>query len=40
VTQGKETIDAIKRVATGRQSYYSDVPLSPIVIKEINIIKP
>ena len=40
VIQGKETIDAIKRVATGRQSYYSDVPVSPIVIKEINIIKP
>ena len=40
VTQGKDTIDTIKRVTTGRHSYYSDVPLNPIVIKEINVIKP
>ena len=35
VTEGMETVDKIASVATGRLGYFSDVPLTPVVIEKI-----
>lgn len=39
VTQGTDTIDKIKKVVTTRMGYYSDVPVNPIIIKDVILKK-
>lgn len=38
VTKGIEVVDKIAAVETGRFGYFSDVPLSPVVIEKIEVI--
>lgn len=37
VTEGMETVDAIRRVATGNSGYHQDVPLEPVVINKVSV---
>lgn len=39
VIDGMETVDAISHVRTQSVNYYDDVPIRPVVIKNIRIIK-
>ncbi|MBQ9537505.1 MAG: peptidylprolyl isomerase [Desulfovibrionaceae bacterium] len=38
VTQGKDVVDKIERVATTSRGIHKDVPISPIVIRKITIL--
>ncbi|MCE2871180.1 MAG: peptidyl-prolyl cis-trans isomerase [Oxalobacteraceae bacterium] len=38
VTEGKDVVDAIRAVKTGRKSMFSDVPLEEVVIEKAELI--
>ena len=38
VTEGKEVVDAIKKVKTGRSGMFSDVPAEPVIIESVEVI--
>ena len=38
VTEGKDVVDKIKGVPTGRSGYFSDVPVKPVIIQTAEII--
>ena len=38
VVEGLETLDAIRKVATGSQGGYDDVPSSPVVIESVRVL--
>jgi len=38
VTEGKEVVDAIRAVKTGRKSMFSDVPLEDVIIEKAEVI--
>ena len=38
VTEGKEVVDAIKKVKTGRSGMFSDVPVEPVIIESVEVI--
>ncbi|WP_420797623.1 peptidylprolyl isomerase [Candidatus Sororendozoicomonas aggregata] len=40
VVKGMDVVDAMAKVKTGRNGAYSDVPITPIVIKKAVIIEP
>ncbi|MCL6271696.1 peptidylprolyl isomerase [Sansalvadorimonas sp. 2012CJ34-2] len=37
VTSGMNVVDDIAKVKTGRKSYYSDVPVEPVIIKKVTL---
>lgn len=37
VTEGMETVDAIRKVATGNQGMHQDVPREPVVINKVTV---
>jgi cyclophilin family peptidyl-prolyl cis-trans isomerase len=39
VTQGQDVIDAIARVVTGRFGMHSDVPMRPVIIKRMTLMR-
>jgi peptidyl-prolyl cis-trans isomerase A (cyclophilin A) len=39
VTQGMDVIDKIRKVPTGFKNGYSDVPLTPVTIQSITLLK-
>lgn len=39
VTKGMDVVDKIAKVQTGTKGFHNDVPLTPIIIKSIRIIK-
>lgn len=39
VTKGMEVVDKIAKVKTGSKGFHDDVPLTPVVIKSIRVIK-
>lgn len=38
VTEGKEVVDQIKKVKTGRSGMFSDVPVEPVIIESVEVI--
>lgn len=38
VTEGMETVDAIRRVPTGSQGMHQDVPKQPVVINKVTVV--
>lgn len=39
VTKGMDVVDNIAKVQTGTRGFYEDVPLSPVIIRSIKVIK-
>lgn len=39
VTEGMETVDAIRKVATGNQGMHQDVPKEPVVINKVTVVR-
>ncbi|MBU1236155.1 MAG: peptidyl-prolyl cis-trans isomerase [Gammaproteobacteria bacterium] len=39
VTQGMDVVNKISKVATGRVSYYQDVPVKPVLIESVKLIE-
>ena len=39
VTDGFDVVDAIENVATKRHGYHDDVPVKPVIIRRVNILK-
>ena len=39
VVKGMEVVDAIRNVATGNQGMYQNVPLQPVVIESVTLVK-
>lgn len=40
VKDGMETVDAIRKVATGNRGPHQDVPLEPVVINKVSVVEP
>ncbi|BCR05893.1 peptidyl-prolyl cis-trans isomerase [Desulfuromonas versatilis] len=39
VVEGMETVDAIRKVATGNQGFHQDVPKEPVVINKASVVE-
>ena len=39
VTKGQDVVDKIGKVKTGSKGFHQDVPLTPVTIKSIRVIK-
>ena len=39
VTKGMDVVDKIAKVQTGTKGFHQDVPLTPVTIKSIRVIK-
>ncbi|MDX1669772.1 MAG: peptidylprolyl isomerase, partial [Limnobacter sp.] len=39
VTEGKEVVDKIKAVKTGRSGFHQDVPVEDVVIQSAEVLK-
>ena len=39
VTKGMDVVDKIAKVQTGNKGFHQDVPLTPVTIKSIRVIK-
>jgi peptidyl-prolyl cis-trans isomerase B (cyclophilin B) len=39
VVEGRETVDKIKDVATGRHGFHDDVPVEPVVINKATVVE-
>lgn len=38
VTEGTDTIDAIRKVKTGRSGMFADVPAEPVIIEKVEVV--
>ena len=39
VIKGQDVVDKIEAVSTGKKGYYEDVPITPIIIKNAEIVQ-
>jgi peptidyl-prolyl cis-trans isomerase B (cyclophilin B) len=38
VTEGTDTVDAIRKVKTGRSGMFADVPAEPVIIEKVEVV--